>query len=206
MTEVLGPVVGSSQNIGVASQRLEAGTDGLEPWLRSGNVLRAPVLVLNLNYVPINVCSVRRAIVLVGKGKAELLQNHRGQIHTVSRVFDIPSIIRLAFLIKRPFAPRKLSKREVFLRDRFTCQYCEKKTQDLTLDHVVPRRQGGKHSWENVVAACTTCNLRKAGRTPEEANMRLIRLPRAPQPDPYRILKNLSILEEWRPYIPWTTS
>jgi len=206
VTKVLAQVLGSSQNIGVASERSQADTDGLEPWPRSRNVLKAPVLVLNLNYVPINVCSVRRAIVLVGKGKAELLQNHRGQIHTVSRVFDIPSIIRLAFLIKRPFAPRKLSKREVFLRDRFTCQYCEKKTQDLTLDHVVPRRQGGKHSWENVVAACTTCNLRTAGRTPEEANMRLIRLPRAPQPDPYRILKNLSILEEWRPYIPWTTS
>lgn len=206
MTEVLGPVVGSSRNTQAAPKRPAVDPDGLAPSLRSGDVLRAPVLVLNLNYVPINVCSVRRAIVLVGKGKAELLQNHRGQIHTVSRVFDIPSIIRLAFLIKRPFAPRKLSKREVFLRDRFACQYCEKKTQDLTLDHVVPRRQGGKHSWENVVAACTTCNLRKAGRTPEEANMRLIRLPRAPQPDPYRILKNLSILEEWRPYIPWTTS
>lgn len=205
MTEVLGPVVGSSRNSQAAPERPEVDTYGLGPSLRSGDVLRAPVLVLNLNYVPINVCSVRRAIVLVGKGKAELLQNHRGQIHTVSCVFDIPSIIRLDFLIKRPFAPRKLSKREVFLRDRFTCQYCERKTQDLTLDHVVPRRQWGKHSWENVVAACSGCNLRKAGRTPEEANMRLIRAPRAPQPDPYRILKNLTILEEWRPYIPWTT-
>ena len=176
------------------------------PLSRPVSLITAPVLVLNLNYVPINVCNVRRAIVLLGKGKAEHLENHRGEIHTISTVVDVPSIIRLIYLVKRPFAPRKLSKREVFLRDRFSCQYCERKTQDLTLDHVVPRRQGGTHSWENVVAACTSCNLLKAGHTPEQAKMRLIRLPRAPQPDPYRILKNRTVLEEWRPYIPWTTS
>lgn len=164
----------------------------------------APVLVLNLNYVPINVCTVRRAVVLVGKGKAELLENHRGQLRTVTSFVDIPSIIRLVYLVKKPFSPRKLSKKEVFLRDRFTCQYCGKKTQDLTLDHVVPRRQRGAHTWENVVAACTRCNLRKAGRTPVEASMVLVRQPRAPNPNPYLILQNRTILEEWWPYIPWT--
>ena len=179
---------------------------GRHPSLRSADVLTAPVLVLNLNYVPINVCNVRRAVILVGKGKAELLENHRGQIHTVTTIFDVPSIIRLVYLVRRPFAPRKLSKREVFLRDRFICQYCGKKTQDLTLDHVVPRRQRGAHTWENVVAACINCNLHKAGRTPVEAKMGLSRAPRAPQPDPYRALKNRVILEEWRPYIPWTIS
>jgi 5-methylcytosine-specific restriction endonuclease McrA len=170
----------------------------------SPRVLTSPVLVLNLNYVPINVCTVRRAIVLLGKGKAELLENHRGEVRTISSVFEVPSIIRLVYLVKRPFAPRKLSKKEIFLRDQYTCQYCGKKTQDLTLDHVVPRRQRGAHTWENVVAACSQCNLRKAGRTPEEANMKLVRLPRAPQPNPYRMLQNYVILEEWRPYIPWT--
>ena len=165
---------------------------------------RAPVLVLNLNYVPVNVCTVRRAIVLLGKDKAELLENHRGQLRTVTAIIEAPSIIRLVYLVKRPFLPRKLSKKEVFLRDRFTCQYCGKKTQDLTLDHVVPRRQNGIHAWNNVVAACTKCNLRKAGRTPSEANMTLVREPRAPDPNPYLILQNRSILEEWRPYIPWT--
>ena len=163
----------------------------------------APVLVLNLNYVPINVCTVRRAVILVGKGKAELLENHRGQLRTVSAVIEAPSIIRLVYLVKRPFLPRKLSKKEVFLRDRFTCQYCGKKSQDLTLDHVVPRRQNGSHSWNNVVAACTRCNLRKAGRTPVEASMRLVKEPRVPDPNPYLILQNRTILEEWRPYIPW---
>jgi 5-methylcytosine-specific restriction endonuclease McrA len=170
----------------------------------SSRVLTSPVLVLNLNYVPINVCTVRRAIVLLGKGKAELLENHRGEVRTISSVFEVPSIIRLVYLVKRPFAPRKLSKKEIFLRDQYTCQYCGKKTQDLTLDHVIPRRQRGAHTWENVVAACSYCNLRKAGRTPEEANMKLVRLPRAPQPNPYRMLQNYVILDEWRPYIPWT--
>ncbi len=162
-------------------------------------------MVLNLNYVPINVCTVRRAIILLGKGKAELLENHRGQLRTVDAVIEAPSIIRLVYLIKRPFLPRKLSKKEVFLRDRFTCQYCGKKSQDLTLDHVVPRRQRGSHSWNNVVAACTKCNLRKAGRTPVEANMKLVKEPKAPDPNPYLILQNRSILEEWRPYIPWNS-
>ena len=167
-------------------------------------LLHAPVLVLNLNYVPINICTGRRAVVLVGKGKAELLENHRGEIRTVTSVVDVPSIIRLVYLVKKPFLPRKLSKKEVFLRDRFTCQYCGKKTQDLTLDHVVPRRQHGSHTWENVVAACTWCNLHKAGRTPVEARMVLHKEPRAPDPNPYLILQNRTILDEWLPYIPWT--
>ena len=170
--------------------------------------LTAPVLVLNLNYVPVNVCTVRRAIVLVAKGKAELLEERAeaSQIRTYNASLDAPSIIRLVYLVKRPFAPRRLSKKEVFLRDHYTCQYCGKRSQQLTLDHVVPRRQHGPHTWDNVVAACGRCNLDKAGRTPEEANMRLNRLPTAPQPNPYRILENRTILEEWKQYIPWQTA
>ena len=170
------------------------------------NVLSSPVLVLNLNYVPVNVCTARRAIVLVGKGKAELLENHRGEVHTVTAIFDVPSIIRLVYLVKRPYAPRKLSKKEIFLRDQYTCQYCKKKTQDLTLDHVIPRKQRGPHTWENVVAACPRCNLRKAGRTPAEASMKLLRDPKAPPPNPYRMLQNYTLLDEWRPYVPWSVT
>ena len=167
--------------------------------------LTAPVLVLNLNYVPVNVCTVRRAIVLVAKGKAELLEPRSSEstVRTFNASLDAPSIIRLVYLVKRPFAPRRLSKKEVFLRDHYTCQYCGKRSQHLTLDHVVPRRQQGPHTWDNVVAACGRCNLDKAGRTPEEANMKLRRSPTAPQPNPYRILENRTILEEWRQYIPW---
>ena len=199
-----------SEPVGDETGSAQSAAEPVQDPLRSlgarNGLTRAPVLVLNLNYVPINVSTVRRAVVMVGKGKAELLENHRGQLHTINTVIDAPSIIRLVQLIRRPFLPRKLSKKEVFLRDRFTCQYCGKRTQDLTLDHVVPRRQGGPNAWDNVVAACTGCNLRKAGRTPVEANMSLVKVPRAPDPNPYLILQNRAILEEWRPYIPWTVA
>ncbi|MFP6636208.1 MAG: HNH endonuclease [Dehalococcoidia bacterium] len=178
--------------------------DGLDVPLSGAQLIHAPVLVLNLNYVPLNICNVRRAVILVGKGKAELLENRRGQLRTVSSLVDVPSIIRLVYLVKKPFLPRKLSKKEVFLRDKFTCQYCGKKVPDLTLDHVVPRRQHGSHTWENVVAACNRCNLRKAGRTPAEANMLLNTVPRAPDPNPYLILQNRTLLDEWLPYVPWS--
>ena len=163
-----------------ASETSEGGEERTDPRV----LIRAPVLVLNLNYVPVNVCSVRRAIVMVDKGKAELLEQHEGSLHTVSGAVDAPAIIRLVYLVKRPFLPRRLSKKEVFLRDRFTCQYCGKKAQDLTLDHVIPRRQHGPHTWENVVTACNRCNLRKAGHTPAEARMKLHTVPRAPDPTP----------------------
>jgi 5-methylcytosine-specific restriction endonuclease McrA len=166
-------------------------------------MLAGSVLVLNLNYVPVNVCNVRRAVVLLGKGKAELLANGRGEIHTPSRAVTIPSVIRLVYLVKRPFSPRKFSRREVFTRDSFTCQYCGKQTRNLTLDHVVPRRQGGRHCWENVVSACIPCNHRKAGRTPHEAGMRLRREPKAPPASPYHILQSRPVQEEWLPFIPW---
>ena len=181
-----------------------ASGNGLVEAVDVAALIRAPVLVLNLNYVPVNVCTVRRAIVLVTKGKAELLENHQGYLHTVSQDIDAPSVIRLAYMVKRPFLPRKLSKKEVFLRDKFTCQYCGKKVHDLTLDHVIPRRQQGAHTWENVVTACNRCNLHKAGRTPAEAKMRLGRVPRAPDPNPYLILQSRVILDDWEIYIPWS--
>ena len=188
------------------SEAVVANDGGRSPSQTALGILASPVLVLNLNYVPINVSTARRAIILLGKGKAELLENHRGQVRTVSTVVEVPSIIRLGYLVKRPFAPRKLSKKEIFLRDKYTCQYCGTQSQQLTLDHVVPRRQKGAHTWENVVAACSKCNLRKAGFTPEEAKMKLFREPRAPQPNPYRMLQNRVILDEWRPYLPWALS
>ena len=175
-------------------------------WQSAIKVLTTPVLVLNLNYVPINISTARRAIILVGKGKAELLEQQDGYIRTISQNVDVPSIIRLSYLVKRPFVPSKLSKKEIFLRDQYTCQYCGIKSTELTLDHVIPRRQKGAHTWENVVAACSKCNLKKAGFTPEEAKMRLLREPKIPQPNPYRMLQERTILDEWKPYLPWALS
>ncbi len=166
-------------------------------------MLSSSVLVLNLNYEPINVCNVRRAVVLLSKGKAELLEDGRGEIRTSRLTMIIPSVIRLVYLVRRPFVRRKLSKKEIFLRDRYVCQYCGLQTKELTLDHVKPRQQDGGNSWENIVSACGPCNRRKAGRTPTEAGMDLMRTPKAPYPSPYYLLHNRTIYDEWQKFIPW---
>ena len=145
-----------------------------------------PVLLLNQNYEPLHVCPVRRAVVLIGKGKAEIIVNGMGEIRTTSAAFDLPSVIRLVYQVRRPLPMTRLTRREAFLRDNHRCQYCGATGRNLTLDHVVPRVRGGKHEWENVVTACMQCNHRKAGRTPQEAGMRLSNEPARPQTSPYR--------------------
>ena len=165
--------------------------------------INSPVLVLNQNYQPLNICNARRALNLVGKGKAEMVQNGRGNLRSVSRAFPIPSVIRLFHMVKRPLMRRRLSRRAVFYRDEFTCQYCKKETRTLTLDHIMPRSRGGAHVWENVVSACIPCNHRKAGLTPAEAGFKLLREPKAPRPNPYYLVHHRSIQDEWRPFIPW---
>ena len=163
----------------------------------------SPVLVLNQNYEPLNVCNVRRAFVLVDRGKAEIIENGCGYLHTPSALFEIPSVIRLIYLIRRPRPQGRLTRRELFLRDRFTCQYCGKETRDLTLDHVLPRHRGGTHDWENVVAACKLCNHRKAGRTPAEARMHLERQPVRPRSSFFHTFyPYLEQQEEWRKFVP----
>ena len=201
-----GPVASKTNHNTDVSAGCSTESNSFGEWQSAIKILTAPVLVLNLNYVPINISTARRAIILVGKGKAELLELRDGHVRTVSQNVDVPSIIRLSYLVKRPFVPSKLSKREIFLRDQYTCQYCGIKSTELTLDHVIPRRQKGAHTWENVVAACSKCNLKKAGFTPEEAKMRLLREPKIPQPNPYRMLQERTILDEWKPYLPWALS
>jgi 5-methylcytosine-specific restriction endonuclease McrA len=144
-------------------------------------MIDAPVLVLNQGFEPHDVCRTRRAIVLVYCGKAELVEDSRGEVRSATETFAIPSVIRLTQRVRRPFHPRRLTRVEVFSRDGYTCQYCGRQTHDLTLDHVMPRSQGGGHSWENVVSACRNCNRRKGGRTPEQAGMKLLSEPRAPR-------------------------
>ena len=162
-----------------------------------------PVLVLNQNYQPLNVCNARRAIVLLGRGKAETLIDGEEHIATVSRRVPIPSVIRLIYMVKRPLVRRRLSRRAVFYRDGFRCQYCGMESKNLTLDHIIPRSRKGPHVWENVVSACIPCNHRKAGFTPVEANMRLLTEPTAPRPNPYYIFHHRQIEDEWRQFMPW---
>jgi 5-methylcytosine-specific restriction endonuclease McrA len=166
-------------------------------------MLNSPVLVLNQNYQPLNICNTRRAIVLLGRGKAELLMNGRGLVHTVAADVPIPSVIRLIYMVKRPLVKRRLSRRAVFYRDNFTCQYCGKVSKELTIDHVVPRSKGGPHTWENVVSACIPCNHRKAGHLLKELNVRLLREPHAPRPNPYYLFSHRDIQDEWKQYLPW---
>jgi len=162
-----------------------------------------PVLVLNQSYEPLNLCRTRRAVVLVFLGKAEVLENSRGELHSANCIFQIPSVIRLVYMVKRPHHQKKLSRLEVFNRDQYTCQYCGRESKELTLDHVIPRRRGGKHAWDNVVSACIPCNRRKGGRTPDEARMKLLRQPRSPRSDgfyvPYHLLNKHG---EWQKYLP----
>ena len=123
--------------------------------------------------------------------------------HTIPPAFPSPSLIRLMALVRRPLLPRRLSRREIFARDRDACQYCGRESKNLTLDHVTPRFRGGSHSWENVVTACISCNHRKAGRTPKEAGMKLLTPPRAPRPNPYYMFYRRPLQDEWLPFIPW---
>jgi 5-methylcytosine-specific restriction endonuclease McrA len=142
--------------------------------------MNAPVLVLNANFEPINICNTRRAVGLILSGKAGMVMNGRGYIQTVTISIPRPSVIRLEQMIRRPRPRIKLSRREIFRRDNYTCQYCGRHTNDLTLDHVLPKHLGGEHVWTNVVAACPNCNHRKGGRKLDEARMRLLRFPHKP--------------------------
>lgn len=160
------------------------------------------VLVLNANYEPINVCNTRRAVSLILSEKAALILNGRGYLKTVSRAYPIPSIIRLSNMVHRPRPRVKLNKREIFRRDNFTCQYCGKHTIELTIDHVVPRHLGGLHIWNNVVAACSSCNHRKGGRSLEESGMALMHRPAIPPASAMYIFgRHLNENAEWEPYL-----
>ena len=142
------------------------------------------VLVLNATYEPLNVVSVRRAIVLLLKEKAEIIEAAEARLRAERIEFPVPLVMRLITYVR---VPRRfdipVSRRTVLSRDNFTCQYCGVQTgkEDLTIDHVLPRSRGGGHSWDNVVTACGPCNRRKGNRTPEEAGMPLLRQPYRPR-------------------------
>ena len=168
-------------------------------------MINLPVLVLNQSYEPLNICLVRRAVVLLYQDKAEMLENGSGFIHSANGEFPVPSVIRLAKMIRRPYrVGRKLTRLEVFKRDRYTCQYCGHESRQLTIDHVLPRYRGGQHTWENVVSACIPCNRHKAGKTPQEAGMKLIRQPRMPRGDRYFYIphRHLQAHNQWQKYLP----
>jgi len=159
------------------------------------------VLVLNASYEPLNVCSVRRAHVLVFKGKAEVLEDLGQPLRSASDTFQWPHVIRLLHFVRVPRAvKRKISRRALFARDGYKCVYCGSNGR-LTLDHVLPRSRGGDSVWENVVTSCAPCNLRKGNRTPEEVQMRLHISPRAPTPTLFVTLSAPRVPDRWQPYL-----
>jgi len=164
--------------------------------------MQTPVLVLNANFEPINICNTRRAIGLILGGKAAMVLNGRGYIHTVTQLIPQPSVIRLEHMIHRPRLQVKLTRREVFRRDNFTCQYCGRHISNLTVDHVLPKHLGGEHTWTNVVAACPACNHHKGGRRLEEAHMALLHKPVIPPSSALYIFgHHLTENGEWEPFI-----
>lgn len=164
--------------------------------------MNEPVLVLNANFQPINITSTYRAINLMLAEKATLVLNGRGVIHSVSQTFPLPSVIRLNRMINRPRPIVKLSRKEIFRRDHFTCQYCGRQTSVLTIDHVIPRRLEGETRWDNVVSACPRCNHLKGGLTPEQSGMYPIKMPKHPPNSAiYLFGKHLYQNEDWEDFL-----
>ena len=160
------------------------------------------VLVLNASYEPLNVCSVRRAHVLVYKGKAEVVERLDQPLRSAASAFTWPHVIRLVTYVRVPRAvQRKISRRALFARDGWRCVYCGTANGRLTLDHVIPRSKGGESIWENVVTACAPCNLRKGDRSLEQAGMQLRTSPRAPTPTLFIKLAAARIPQGWQQYL-----
>ena len=141
------------------------------------NVAMQPVLVLNATYEPVNLTSIKRAMVLITNGAAMIEESRDFRLH---RDFMAPSVVRLRRYRKVPHRTQVLSRKNIYIRDGYACQYCGQvfPARDLTLDHVIPKSRGGPSRWENLVAACNGCNHRKGDRTPDEANMAVLRQPR----------------------------
>ena len=159
------------------------------------------VLVLNATYEPINVCSVQRAIVLVLKQKAEVLERSGRRLRAATASFPWPNVIRLVNFVRVPrHEARKITRRAVFARDDYTCQYCGASSR-LTMDHVVPRSRGGRSSWENVVTSCAPCNTRKGDRLPAEVAMFPRSRPRPPAPDVFIAVAAPRRPKSWEPYL-----
>jgi 5-methylcytosine-specific restriction endonuclease McrA len=169
--------------------------------LRRGRAV-GRVLVLNATYEPINVCTVRRAVVLLLKEKAEIIEHAELQLHSASTTLARPVVIRLVSYVRIPRDThrRKITRRAVFARDDWTCQYCGSRS-NLTVDHVVPRSKGGTSNWDNIVASCAPCNRRKGNFLPRQAGMRLLREPRTPSPHVFIQVASPTIPAAWRQYL-----
>lgn len=157
-------------------------------------------LVLNVTFEPLSVVASRRAACLVLDDKAELVESDGTHLRSENLAVPNPLVIRLRYMVKVPYRrSTSVSRRGVFARDDFRCQYCGSPADSI--DHVLPRSRGGTHVWENVAAACRPCNLSKRDRTPDEAGMRLLRPCRAPRPSAWVVVSVSRVPEAWMPYL-----
>lgn len=164
------------------------------------------VLLLNSNYEPLNVCNMRRAVSLLLLGKAEVLIHRDAQLATVRGNQEAPSVLKMRYQVRRPMPQLRLSRHSILARDHYTCQYCGVKGRELTIDHVLPRWVGGPHTWDNLVACCRRCNLKKGDKTPVQAHMKLARKPKRPHFVPYLSLPlylKAQGRDDWRTYLPY---
>jgi 5-methylcytosine-specific restriction endonuclease McrA len=198
---------------------------------RPNSPLEASVLVLNKLFMAVHIISVRRAFCLLCKDLAEVIHWEDGQfssydfatwrevseyraknfrqedddwVRTANSEIQVPRVIRLLSYEKLPKHTVKFNRRNIFARDNNQCQYCGKKfpTSELSLDHILPRSQGGESTWENIVCACVACNVRKGGRTPKQAHMGLIRKPEKPRRSPLLNLKlTHSKYQSWKTFL-----
>ncbi len=165
------------------------------------SVINSSVLLLNQNYEPLQVCSARRAVVLLFQGKAEMIETADGiKIHTVSREYALPSVVRLWHYRKVPHKRIMLTRKNIITRDNNRCQYCGSTKGPMTIDHVIPKRMGGDDSWENLICACAKCNNKKGDHTPEQAEMHILKKPIRPTFITF-IQRNISIADRWRPFL-----
>lgn len=163
------------------------------------------VLKLSQSFEPIEIISWRRAINLIFREKAEIIKEYDDkELHSISRTINMPAVIRLLNAFKRPRKRVKFNTQNVILRDRFKCQYCGKKfkAKDLTKDHVIPRAQGGETNFTNIVTCCIKCNDKKRDRTPQQAGMKLKRIPTRPDWVPSIVLHlaKMRVPPEWRDF------
>ena len=170
----------------------------------NGNGARGRVLVLNATFEPINVCTVRRATVLILKSKAEVLECEGRPLRAEHISIDRPNVIRLVSYVRVPrdVHRRKITRKAVLARDAYTCQYCGTNKPGLTVDHVIPRSRGGESVWENIVASCAACNRRKGDRLPREVAMHPRQRPRPPGPTVFIRIAAPVIPTIWEQYLP----
>ena len=198
-------MAGATQQVGVEAGAVEPAPLRALPDDRSEQRggTNGRVLVLNASYEPINVCTVRRATVLILKQRAEIVERSDWNLHAESFTMARPVVIRLSTYvhIPRDAHSRKITRRAVFARDRWTCQYCGVERSSLTVDHVIPRSRGGGSSWDNIVACCAPCNRRKGDRLPRHAGMHPRTRPRVPSPTIFVHVATPKIPAAWERYL-----